>query len=133
MPIWKGTGSTKRAEGTAEAPAGSSGWATINGKTREPYILDSGVTSIVIPGEMLRNLSEHGPAFKQEGLDQPIQIIQADGSWRILVDRVAYIDTTLTTEAGPARLGKVTYRVARRRQRDNNREIGDEAAGHPNA
>ena len=56
---------------------------------------------------MLRKLAAHGPALKQETLDQPIQIIQADG-FRILVGRVAHVDTFLETEAGPAKLGKVS-------------------------
>ena len=45
-----------------------------------------------------------------ETLEQPIRIVQVDGS-TILVNRIANVDTVLETEAGPYDLGQVAFRV----------------------
>ena len=88
-------------EGAGEAPEGSSsGWATMHGTLRIPYLLDTEATSSKIPETMLSQLTTLVPTTQPETLDQPIQIVQADGS-KYLVNRVVRVGTMLETEAGP--------------------------------
>ena len=51
-----GSRKAKRAAGTEEAPKDSSGWATLDGGARVPYLLDSGADASLISEEMLVTL-----------------------------------------------------------------------------
>ncbi len=106
---FKAGGSAKSARGDGEAPEGSSGWATVNGVTRLPYLLDTGATSSIIPEKVYEKLRAETTVDVEE-LTSPIRIIQVDGS-EVTVDRVAHVDAVLETEAGPYRLEGVALRV----------------------
>ena len=109
-PTFKGTGSAKSAKGDGEVPEGSSGWATVKGATRLPYLLDTEATSSIIPETVFNILQARAQVELETLVEQPIRIVQVDGS-AILVNRIAKVDTVLETEAGPYDLGQVAFRV----------------------
>ena len=102
---YKAGGSGKRAETAGEAPEGSSGWATAHGTLRVPYLLDTGATSSIVPEAVFNQLQDK-KQLTLTTLQQPIRIVQADGS-AILVDRIANISTILETVVGLYDLGSV--------------------------
>ena len=103
---WRGKsyeGSAKSAKDVGAAPEGSSGWATIEGAARLPYLLDTGATNSILPEKAFKRLRED-TQVELETLTTPIQIIQVDGS-TVQVDRIVHADITLETAAGPYNLG----------------------------
>ena len=75
----KAGGSAKRAETAGEAPGGSSGWATAHGTLRVPVLLDTGATRSIVPESVFKQLQDK-EQLTLTTLQQPIRIVQADGS-----------------------------------------------------
>ena len=109
QPSWKAKAAAKSARDIGAAPAGSSGWATLEKLEHVPYLLDTGATSNIMSERIFTELQDAIEMEPME-LDRPIRIVQADGS-TVLVRRTVTLEATLETSAGPYDLGRVAFRI----------------------